>query len=111
MSALGTAFAERAMIVFARMCPQAAQASPEALEAACAAMRSRSREALDRALGEIKEAPWLAQACFADAVLDTALAGREALAQAVAASQGQTCQAGEKRLSSQTRRGQSALTP
>lgn len=94
MSALGVAFAERAMTVFVRICPQAAEASPEALETACAAMRSRSREALDRALRETQAAPWLAQACFADAVLDTALAGREALAQAVAASRGQACHAG-----------------
>jgi hypothetical protein len=80
IDALGTRLAQAAMTVVVRTCrEQVARATHEELDAVCAAMRARSRPAIDRLIDDAKAAPWIAEAAFTAAALDLAQAGIAAL--------------------------------
>jgi len=79
IDALGKGIAHNAMVMLARLYPQARDASREALEAACAAMRAKSREVIDQLMDDAKAAPWIAEAALQNAALTLAMAGIDAL--------------------------------
>jgi hypothetical protein len=74
--ALATKLAEAALTVLVRTCRQElAAASRDELEAACAAMRAKSRAVMGQLLDDARAAPWVAEAAFYAAALDLAQAG------------------------------------
>lgn len=73
---LATKLAEAALTVLVRTCRQeVAVATPDELDAACAAMRAKSRAVMEQLLDDARAAPWLAEAAFRAAALDLAQAG------------------------------------
>ena len=72
--------ADAALTVLVRTCRQeVANASHEQLEAACAAMRAKSRSVIDQLLDEARAAPWVGTVAFQAAALDLAQAGIDLL--------------------------------
>ncbi len=76
---LGQKLGTAALTTLVRLCPEIRIASPARQEAACAAMRAKSKEAIDELLEDAKAAPWLAEVSFASAVLSLANAGIKVL--------------------------------
>lgn len=77
---LATKLAEAALTVLVRTCRQEVTAvSRDELEAACAAMRAKSRQVMEQLLDDARAAPWVAEAAFHAAALDLAQAGIAAL--------------------------------
>ncbi|BAP88859.1 uncharacterized protein E1O_17280 [Burkholderiales bacterium GJ-E10] len=73
---LANKLAEAALTVLVRTCRrEVADAHPDELEAACAAMRAQARPVLDRLLDDARVAPWIAEAAFHAAALELAQAG------------------------------------
>lgn len=73
---LATKLAEAALTVLVRTCRQeVATASRDDLEAACAAMRAKSRAVMERLLDDARAAPSVAEAAFHATALDLAQAG------------------------------------
>jgi hypothetical protein len=72
---LGNKLGTAALTTLVRLCPEVRTASAQQLDAACAAMRAKSKEAIDELLADAKAAPWIANAAFASAVLTIAHAG------------------------------------
>ncbi|MBL0422475.1 hypothetical protein JI739_19160 [Ramlibacter sp. AW1] len=73
---LANKLAEAALTVLVRSCRQeVAAANRYELEAACAAMRAKSRAVMGQLLDDARAAPWLAEAAFHAAALDLAQAG------------------------------------
>ena len=72
---LGNKLGTAALTTLVRLCPEVRTASTQQLDAACAAMRAKSKEAIDELLADAKAAPWMADAAFASAVLTLAHAG------------------------------------
>ena len=73
---LATKLAEAALTVLVRTCrKEVAAASRDDLEAACAAMRAKSRTVMEQLLDDARVAPWVAEAAFHAAALDLAQAG------------------------------------
>ena len=72
---LGTA----ALTTLIRLCPEIRTASDELREAACAAMRAKSGQAIDELLDDGKACPWMAETIFASAVLTLAHEGVKVL--------------------------------
>lgn len=76
LDTLATTLAEAALTVLVRTCRQeVAAASHDALEAACAAMRAKSREVMEQLLDDVRVAPWAAENAFRCAALDLAHEG------------------------------------
>ncbi len=76
---LGQRLGTAALTTLVRLCPEIRIASPARQEAACAAMRAKSKDAIDELLSDAKAAPWLAEVAFASAVLTLANEGIKAL--------------------------------
>lgn len=74
---LGQRLGTAALTTLVRLCPEmrTANLSPARQEAACAAMRAKSKDAIDELLSDAKAAPWLAEVAFASAVLTLANEG------------------------------------
>jgi hypothetical protein len=72
---LGQRLGTAALTTLVRLCPEIRIASPARQEAACAAMRAKSKEAIDELLDDAKAVPWLAEVAFASAVLTLANEG------------------------------------
>lgn len=73
---LATKLAEAALTVLVRTCRQeVTAASRDELEAACAAMRAKSRAVMGQLLDDARAAPWVAEAAFHAAALELAQAG------------------------------------
>ena len=72
---LGTA----ALTTLIRLCPEIRTASDDLREAACAAMRAKSRQAIDELLDDGKACPWMAETIFASAVMTLVNAGVKVL--------------------------------
>ncbi|HRD86677.1 MAG TPA: hypothetical protein PK752_00250 [Accumulibacter sp.] len=72
---LGTA----ALTTLIRLRPEIRTASDELREAACAAMRAKSRQAIDELLDDGKACPWMAETVFASAVMTLVNAGIKVL--------------------------------
>ena len=75
LNALGQRIGHEALTTLVRLCPEVRDASPERLEAACAAMRGKVPEAVDELLTDVNDAPWLYQVAFTSAVLTLVHAG------------------------------------
>ena len=76
---LGQKLGTAALTTLVRLCPEIRIASPARQEAACAAMRAKSKETIDELLADAKAAPWLAEVVFASAVLSLANEGIKVL--------------------------------
>lgn len=76
---LGQRLGTAALTTLVRLCPEIRIASPARQEAACAAMRAKSKEAIDELLDDAQAAPWLAEVVFASAVLTLANEGIKVL--------------------------------
>ena len=75
IEALGTKLGQAALSAFVQLCPEVHAATPEQLEAACAAMRAKGSDAYDQLIQDAKDAPWMAQIAFNTAVLTLAHEG------------------------------------
>ena len=69
LDTLGRRIGHEALTALVRLCPEVREATPERLEAACAAMRAKVPEAVDELLTDVSDAPWLYQVAFTSAVL------------------------------------------
>ena len=68
--------ADAALTILVRTCrEETAAASHDDLEAACAAMRAKSKQVMDQLLDDVRIAPWAAENAFRCAALDLAQAG------------------------------------
>ncbi|MDP2430746.1 MAG: hypothetical protein Q8O33_01805 [Pseudomonadota bacterium] len=76
---LGQRLGTAALTTLVRLCPEVRAANPARQEAACAAMRAKSKEAIDELLDDANAAPWLAEVAFASAVLTLANEGIKVL--------------------------------
>ncbi len=79
LDTLGQQLANAALTTLVRLCPEVRTASDQQLEAACAAMRAKSRDAIDELLDDGKDCPWLAETLFASAALTLATEGIKVL--------------------------------
>jgi len=79
LDALGNKLANAALTTLVRLCPEVRTASEQQLEAACAAMRAKSGEAIDELLKDTRAAPHLAHVSFTSAVLTLATEGVKVL--------------------------------
>lgn len=72
---LGQRLGQAALTVLVRTCPQTRNASNDQLEAACVAMRAKSKPVVDELLADAKAAPWMAEIAFQTAALTLAQEG------------------------------------
>jgi hypothetical protein len=72
---LGLRLGQAALTVLVRICPETRSASNDQLEAACAAMRAKSKPVVDELLADAKAAPWMAEIAFQTAALTLAQEG------------------------------------
>lgn len=72
---LGQRLGQAALTVLVRICPETRSASNDQLEAACVAMRSKSKQVVDELLADAKAAPWMAEIAFQTAALTLAQEG------------------------------------
>ena len=72
---LGQRLGQAALTVLVRICPETRNASNDQLEAACVAMRAKSRPVVDELLADAKAAPWMAEIAFQTAALTLAQEG------------------------------------
>jgi hypothetical protein len=79
LDTLGNKLATAALTTLIRLCPEIRTASDEKREAACAAMRAKSGQAIDELLEDGKACPWMAETIFASAVLTLAHEGIKVL--------------------------------
>ena len=79
LDTLGKKLGNAALTTLIRLCPEIRTASDELREAACAAMRAKSREAIDELLDDGKACPWMAETIFASAVMTLVNAGIQVL--------------------------------
>ena len=76
LDTLGKKLADAALTILVRTCrEETAAASHDDLEAACAAMRAKSKQVMDQLLDDVRIAPWAAENAFRCAALDLARAG------------------------------------
>ena len=59
LETLGNKLATAALTTLIRLCPEIRTASDDLREAACAAMRAKSRQAIDELLEDGKACPWI----------------------------------------------------
>jgi hypothetical protein len=79
LDTLGNQLATAALTTLIRLCPEIRTASKATVEAACAAMRAKSGEAIDELLEDGKACPWMAETIFASAVMTLVSAGVKVL--------------------------------
>ena len=72
---LGQRLGQAALTVLVRICPETRSASNDQLEAACAAMRAKSKPVVDELLADAKAAPAMAEIAFQTAALTLAQEG------------------------------------
>ncbi|MBS1941696.1 MAG: hypothetical protein JST38_12550 [Bacteroidetes bacterium] len=76
LDTLANKLADAALTILVRTCrKETAAASHDDLEAACAAMRAKSKQVMDQLLDDVRIAPWAAENAFRCAALDLAQAG------------------------------------
>jgi hypothetical protein len=76
---LGKKLGEAALTLLVRLYPDVRQASDAQLEAACAAMRAKSRAVIDELIDDAKDAPGVAHIAFQTAALTLAHEGIQTL--------------------------------
>ena len=79
LDTLGNKLANAALTTLIRLCPEVRTASEQQLEAACAAMRAKSGQAIDELLEDGKACPWMAETIFASAAMTLAAEGVKVL--------------------------------
>ncbi len=72
---LGKKLADTALTLLVRLYPEVRTASTTELDAACAAMRARSRSVIDELIDDAKDAPWVSHLAFQTAALTLAHEG------------------------------------
>ena len=82
LDSLGKKLADAALTLLVRLYPAVRQASNAELEAACAAMRARSRSVLDELIDDARAAPGVAHFAFQSAALSLAHEGIRVLQEA-----------------------------
>jgi hypothetical protein len=79
LDTLGKKLADTALTLLVRLYPEVRQASTAELDAACAAMRERSRSVIDELIDDAKNAPGVAHIAFQTAALALAHEGIQTL--------------------------------
>ena len=79
LETLGNQLGTAALTMLIRLCPEIRTASDDLREAACAAMRAKSKAAIDELLEDGKACPWMAETIFASAVMTLVNAGVKVL--------------------------------
>ena len=69
LDTLGKKLADTALTLLVRLYPEVRQASTTELDAACAAMRAKSRSVIDELIDDAKDAPGVAHIAFQTAAL------------------------------------------
>lgn len=82
LDSLGKKLADAALTLLVRLYPAVRQASNAELEAACAAMRARSRSVIDELIDDARAAPGVAHFAFQSAALSLAHEGIRVLQEA-----------------------------
>lgn len=82
LDTLGKKLADAALTLLVRLYPAVRQASNAELEAACAAMRARSRSVIDELIDDARAAPGVAHFAFQSAALSLAHEGIRVLQEA-----------------------------
>lgn len=72
---LGKKLGDAALTAFVRLCPEVRSATAEQLDAACAAMRAKSREVVQQLLDDARDAPGVSHIAFQTAALTLAHEG------------------------------------
>jgi hypothetical protein len=103
---LGKKLGEAALTLLVRLYPDVRQASDAQLEAACAAMRAKSRAVIDELIDDAKDAPGVAHIAFQTAALTLAHEGIQALK----AGRKKICEARQKKLGFQVEQRLNAIT-
>ena len=75
LDTIGNQLATAALTSLIRLCPEIRTASDAQREAALAAMRAKSGQAIDESLDDGKACPWMAETIFASAVMTLVNAG------------------------------------
>lgn len=79
LETLGNQLANAALTTLVRLCPEIRTASTDQLEAVCAAMRAKSRQAIDELMDDTKDCPWMVEMIFTSAVMTLVNAGIKVL--------------------------------
>ena len=79
LDTLGKKLADAALTLLVRLYPEVRQASTKELDAACAAMRAKSRSVIDELIDDAKDAPGVAHIAFQTAALTLAHEGIQTL--------------------------------
>ena len=82
LDSLGKKLDDAALTLLVRLYPAVRQASNAELEAACAAMRARSRSVIDELIDDARAAPGVAHFAFQSAALSLAHEGIRVLQEA-----------------------------
>ena len=82
LDSLGKKLADAALTLLVRLYPAVRQASNAELEAACAAMRARSRSVIDELIDDARAAPGVAHFAFQSAALSLVHEGIRVLQEA-----------------------------
>jgi len=75
LDTLGQALADAALRTLIRLCPEIRTVGDAQREAALAAMRAKSGQAIDELLEDGQACPWMAETIFASAVMTLVNAG------------------------------------
>jgi hypothetical protein len=79
LDTLGKKLGDAALTLLVRLYPDVKSASDAELDAACAAMRAKARQAIDQLIDDAKEAPGVSHIAFQTAALTLAHEGIQAL--------------------------------
>ena len=79
LDTIGNDLATAALTTLIRLCPEIRTASEATREAALAAMRAKSREAIDELFENGNSCPWMVETIFASAVMTLVNAGVKVL--------------------------------
>jgi hypothetical protein len=77
-STLGAKLGEAALTAFVRLCPEAAKASNSQLEYALQAMHAQSQPTVEELMDDLREAPWIAEWAWLNAVMSLVAEGTRA---------------------------------
>lgn len=75
LDTLGKRLGQTALTLLVRLYPEVKEASESELEAACAAMRAKSKAVIDELIDDAKAAPWVAHLALHNAALTLAHEG------------------------------------
>ena len=79
LDTIGKKLADAALTMLVRLYPEVRTASTTELDAACAAMRAKSKAVIDELIDDAKDAPGVAHIAFQTAALTLAHEGIQAL--------------------------------